>query len=410
LVPLIALFFLWGFVNAINAPLMAAMKAALDLSYRQAFLIQVVSFCGYGAAAFIAVFFMQKKGLVSTVSLGLSALALSCIFAAFSVTTGLYFVVLVAVFAMAAAICTLQTAASPLVASLGPKSGSHARLSLAQSFNSLGVVFGANFGATMMLRDSVTDTLATPLTHAQTVHSLDQIGLAFVLLSGLVLIAVLLWYFTVRRLKKSPLSSVISSFVEASNSSVFSALKCRWVVFGGLAIGLYVGAETAIAGLLINFLGRPDIGNMAPQLAGLHLAYIYWGGAMVGRFIGSYLLTRIHASVLLTFCAGVSVLLCLLAVTLTGLVAVWSALFVGLFNSIMFPTIFTLTLEKTTAPIAPTSGLLNAAILIGVLLPLMVGSVADGWGTSTAFAIPMLAYAFILIFAIKSRAPKLGTV
>ena len=188
----------------------------------------------------------------------------------------------------------------------------------------------------------------------------------------------------------------------------FAALRSRWAVFGAIAIGLYVGAEVSIGSIMINFLNREEVLNLSLETAGFYLANIYWMGALVGRFVGSYLLTRFPAAVLLGCAAAMAALLCVTVVTADGPIAAYAALMVGLFNSIMFPTIFTITLERAGVAQSSTSGLLCVAIVGGAILPYTVGLIADNLSLSTAFLVPMLAYVAITVFAMLAAKARAG--
>jgi FHS family L-fucose permease-like MFS transporter len=180
-------------------------------------------------------------------------------------------------------------------------------------------------------------------------------------------------------------------------------LQSRWAIFGAVAIGLYVGAEVSIGSIMINFLNQPRVLGLPLAAAGAHLANFYWGGALVGRIIGTVLLTRVRASRLLAACAMMDALLCAIVLASSGPVAGYAALSIGFFNSIMFPTIFTITLERSGVSQSSTSGLLCLAIFGGALLPMTVGTIADRFGLSMAFAVPLAAYAFIAGFAVAAR-------
>jgi FHS family L-fucose permease-like MFS transporter len=184
---------------------------------------------------------------------------------------------------------------------------------------------------------------------------------------------------------------------------MFAAMRSKWALFGATAIGLYVGAEVSIGSIMINFLNRPNVLGLSFEEAGGHLANFYWGGALCGRIVGTLLLTRVRASWLLAACAVSAVLLCGVVLSMDGPVAGYSALAVGVFNSIMFPTIFSLTLERSGVSQSSTSGLLCLAIFGGALLPIAVGTIADTYGLGNSFIVPLGAYAFIAIFAVAAR-------
>jgi FHS family L-fucose permease-like MFS transporter len=193
---------------------------------------------------------------------------------------------------------------------------------------------------------------------------------------------------------------------EQPSANFLDVLKSRWAVFGAVAIGLYVGAEVSIGSIMINFLNQPKVLGLPLEAAGAHLANFYWGGALVGRILGTVLLTRVRAPRLLAACAVVDAMLCATVLASSGPVAGYAALSIGYFNSIMFPTIFTITLERSGVSQSSTSGLLCLAIFGGAVLPMTVGMIADRFGLSTAFAVPLAAYAFIAYFAVAARDRK----
>jgi FHS family L-fucose permease-like MFS transporter len=186
-------------------------------------------------------------------------------------------------------------------------------------------------------------------------------------------------------------------------AGMFEALRSRWAIFGAAAIGLYVGAEVSIGSIMINFLNQRSILSLPLDDAGAYLANFYWGGALVGRLLGTALLARIRPDRMLGCCAMIAALLCASVLVSDGPWAGYSALAVGFFNSIMFPTIFAITLDRSGVSQSSTSGLLCLAIFGGALLPLAVGTIADRLGLGTAFIIPLVAYVFIAFFAFAAR-------
>jgi FHS family L-fucose permease-like MFS transporter len=186
-------------------------------------------------------------------------------------------------------------------------------------------------------------------------------------------------------------------------AGMFEALGSSWAIFGAAAIGFYVGAEVSIGSIMINFLNQAQVLGLRLDVAGGYLANFYWGGALVGRLVGTALLTRVRATLLLGLCGTMAGLLCLTVLAATGPVAGYAALAIGFFNSIMFPTIFAITLERSGVSQSATSGLLCLAIFGGALLPMAVGTIADRFGLSASFAVPLAAYAFISVFAVAAR-------
>jgi FHS family L-fucose permease-like MFS transporter len=184
---------------------------------------------------------------------------------------------------------------------------------------------------------------------------------------------------------------------------MFEALRSPWAIFGAVAIGLYVGAEVSIGSIMINFLNQRAVLGLPLEQAGAWLANFYWGGALTGRLVGTVLLTRVRAARLLAACAMVAALLCVAVLVTDGPISGFAALAIGLFNSIMFPTIFTITLQRSGVSQGSTSGLLCLAIFAGAVLPLAVGAIADRYGLGASFVVPLAAYAFIMLFALAAR-------
>jgi FHS family L-fucose permease-like MFS transporter len=184
---------------------------------------------------------------------------------------------------------------------------------------------------------------------------------------------------------------------------MFAAVRSHWAIFGAVAIGLSVGAEVSIGSIMINFLNQPDVLGVPLEDAGGYLANFYWGGALLGRIVGTLLLTRVRAGGLLATCGLIAAILCFIVLAADGPVAGYAALAIGFFNSIMFPTIFTITLERSGVSQSATSGLLCLAIFGGAVLPIAVGGIADTFGLSASFIVPLAAYVFIASFALAAR-------
>ena len=226
--------------------------------------------------------------------------------------------------------------------------------------------------------------------------SLRNIDHSFLIAAVLLVLLVVLIWAARRRL------GAAARPASAAGASVLDALKSPWALFGAAAIFFYVGAEVSIGSVMINFLHQPDVLGVSLERAGTLLGFLYWGGAMVGRFIGSGLLTRIAAHRLLATVAAGATLFCLIVSQTHGVVAASVVLSIGLLNAIMFPTIFTLTLERSRASTAATSGLLCMAIVGGAVLPLIVGRTSDAYGLHAAYLVPMIAYACVAAFALSA--------
>jgi MFS transporter, FHS family, L-fucose permease len=393
-----SLFFAWGFITSIIDPLIAAVKGIYSLGNREALLTQFAFFISYGLVSLPAAALLARAGHVRTILLALAAMLAACLILLLATFGEAYSLVLVGLFVLGSGITALQVAANPLSASLGDPARSHFRLVLSQAFNSLGTVIGPYLGARIMLQGAAHEGGA--MGAADRTQALGQIHTAFLVVAALMaLLIAFIWSQRRRIAAAAPKSSVAAS--------PLGALRSRWALFGALAIFLYVGAEVSIGSLLALFLAEPHVFAM-PLDKAAELVSLYWLGAMIGRFAGSALLTRLKAANLLAFAAALAVALCLVAALTSGGVAGWAAIAVGLFNSIMFPTIFTLTLERSSASQASTSGLLCVAIVGGAFLPQLYGLVADAAGRGTAYVVPAAAYAVIVLFALAARRARVS--
>lgn len=388
------LFFTWGFIASNNDPLIVAMRSSFGLSYAEALRIQLVSFLANGIVSLPAAAIGNRIGATKTVLLALVTMASGSLAVVAGLAADSYSAVLAALFIQASGITMLQVAANPLAAALGPAESSHFRLTLAQTFNSLGVVVGVNFGAAAMLGEI--SEIAVPTAAFPGRQSLLQdVQIAFLFMAAMTLLLTVVMFAQRRRIAAREPEPA-----RAKDNHILAALKSGWAVSGALAIALYVGAEVSIGSIMIAFLNEPGIMGLAVDQGGFMLANFYWGGALAGRFVGSLLLTRVPATHLLCFCATAATALCAMAFAGLGPVSGWSALAVGLFNSIMFPTIFSITLMRSSASATSTSGLLVLAISLGAALPFSVSLLADNYSIGTAFAVPLVAYGLILAFAL----------
>lgn len=390
-----SLFFAWGFITSNNDPLLVALRAAFSLDYTEALLTQIVFFLAYGLLSLPAAWLTSRVGAVDMILCSLGVMAAGCLLVVLSTKAGDFGPILAALFVLASGFTALQVAANPLAAALGPPQRSHFRLNFAQAFNSLGVVVGVHFGSLVMLGDPALRAGRNALQRGELLSAVDR---AFLIMAGL-LGGLLVLFVCFRQF----LTNAAPNHRQAPPSGMFEALRSPWAVFGAVAIGLYVGAEVSIGSIMINFLNQPHVLGVPFERAGAYLANFYWGGALVGRLVGTALLTRVPASRLLVVCGATAALLCLTVLVSHGPIAGYAALAVGLFNSIMFPTIFAITLERSGVSQSSTSGLLCLAIFGGAILPMTVGAVADALGLSSAFVVPLAAYLFIAFFAVVAR-------
>jgi FHS family L-fucose permease-like MFS transporter len=419
------LFFAWGFITSLIDPLVAAVKGIFTLSDTEAQLSAFAFFIAYGLVSFPAAALIARVRAVPAILLALTTMTLACLIMLAAANLAVYPLVLMGLFLLASGITVLQVAANPLAAALGDPARSHFRLTLSQTFNSLGTFVGPLIGAHLFLEGvEVKDgAVVTQAVRDQALAGIDQ---AYFWICGLML-ALLAFFWASRRVVSAAVPPAPAVARAGTGQLMGEALRSRWAVFGAAAIFLYVGAEVAIGTQLALFLnsdaiwgasdapfgvpllgfamGSDGVPGVSLQEAGKAVAF-YWGGAMVGRAIGSVLLARISAARLLATFTASAALLCLYIVLAGGVSGGFVALSIGLFNSIMFPVIFTLTLERSSARPEATSGLLCTAIVGGALIPLLSGALSDAVGYATALILPALCYAALCGFAIAAgRSP-----
>jgi len=396
------LFFMWGFITVSIDPLIAALKALFDLSYAQAMLTQFAFFMAYFVVSLPAAALIARLGNSKSIMFALGVMVVGCLIVPAATYFETYSLVLVALFVIASGITILQVVANPLAAALGPPERSHFRLTFSQAFNSFGTWLAPRLVSSVILAGGIfAVTHGAEITPELRAESFRKIDSVFVAIAGaLVLLALFIFVFR-------KLLDVTKPVDEGQRPSVATALKSPWALYGSAAIFLYVGAEVSIGSAMTNFLHEPDMLDIPLEEAGKMVSY-YWGGAMVGRLIGSVLLFVVKQRapwLLAAFALGAS-LLCLTVTQLHGSTAAYLALSIGLFNSIMFPVIFTSTLERSTAAPAATSGLLCLAIVGGAILPYVYGLIADAAGLHTAYFLPAVAYVLIVVFAVAATRAK----
>jgi FHS family L-fucose permease-like MFS transporter len=396
------LFFMWGFITVSIDPLIAALKAIFKLTYAQSSLTQFAFFMAYFVVSLPAAALIARLGNSKSIMFALGVMVAGCLIIPAATHFDTYWLVLVALFVIAGGITILQVVANPLAAALGAPERSHFRLTFSQTFNSFGTWLGPLLVSGIILAGGIFAVThgaeVTPELRAESFRRIDMVFLAIAV--ALVLLA--LFIFAFRKLL-----DVTKPVDEGQRPSIATAFQSRWALFGGAAIFLYVGAEVSIGSFLTNFLHEPDMLNIPLDEAGKMVSY-YWGGAMVGRLIGSGLLfvVKQRAPWLLAAFAVVAAVLCVVVSQSHGSTAAYLALSIGLFNSIMFPVIFTSTLERSTAAPAATSGLLCLAIVGGAILPFIYGSIADKAGLHVAYFLPAVAYLLIVVFAVAATRAK----
>ena len=399
------LFFAWGFATVLIDTLIPKLKALFSLNYAEVMLTQFAFFLGYLVFSMPAAVILSRIGYTRSIVLGLLVMAAGCLLFVPAASAGVFEGFLLALFVMAAGITTLQTAANPYMAVLGPESTSSSRLTLAQAFNSLGTTIGPLVGAAFILADEPSlpagglsgDALAAAR-HAEASAVLPPfLGIA----ATLVVVAIVFW-------KKRNSDTTVTVGGAASLGESFRVLRRPRLALGAASIFVYVGAEVAIGSLLVNYLMQPDVLDVPAARAG-QLVSLYWGGAMVGRFIGSAVLRMVSPGKVLACVAVGAIALIALSTNTTGMLSGYSLLAIGLMNAIMFPTIFSLACEKLGSRAADGSGIINVAIFGGAVIPLLTGVIADVSGSlSFALVLPAACYAIIAGFGIYARKPAVA--
>jgi L-fucose:H+ symporter permease len=392
-----AVFFMWGFLTALNDSLIPHLKAVFELNYTRAMLVQFTFFGAYFLMSLpsgrLVAHLGFKRGMVA--GLAIAGVGAAAFWPAAQWHS--YPLFLGALFVLATGITVLQVAANPYVALLGPPRTGSSRLTLAQALNSLGTTLAPLFGGWLILSNTVLGSaqvaalpaagqLAYRTHEAQSVQG-PYLGLALVL----VLLAVIVGLFRLPALAEN------TEQADRAKHTLLDALRIPHVKFGVLAIFFYVGAEVSIGSFMVNYLALPEIGHISEQQAS-HYVSLYWGGAMVGRLLGSALLAWLDPRKLLATFAVIAGALVLTSVLTHGDVAMYSIIAVGLFNSIMFPTIFALGIERLGPLTDKASSLLIMAIVGGALVPVLQGVLADAIGIQHAFLLPLLCYAYIVFY------------
>jgi FHS family L-fucose permease-like MFS transporter len=394
------LFFMWGLLTALNDVLIPHLKALYTLTYVQAMLVQFCFFGAYFLVSLPAGILIKKIGYQNGAVAGLVIAAAGCALFYPAANSG-YALFLLGFFVLAAGITILQVAANPYVTVLGDAHTASSRLTLTQAFNSLGTTVAPTLGGILILSGSVLGVAElAQLPEAQQIayratQAASVQGPYLALAAALLVLALL---FAFARLPKITHADDGALHLDAAAKS--SALAHPHLLMGAIGIFLYVGGEVSIGSFLINFLGEPNVGALTPSAAAHYVSY-YWGGAMVGRFIGFAVMRFVSPGKALAFNAASSIVLIMLAIFADGQVAMWAILAVGLCNSIMFPTIFSMALHQLGKFTGQASGILCMAIVGGALVPFAQGLLADTVGLQWSFVVPAACYTFILYFGLR---------
>ncbi len=403
---LTSLFFIWGFITCLNDILIPHLKSVFTLNYAEAMLIQFCFFTAYFLVSIPSGYLVEKIDYKGGIIAGLAIAGIGCLLFYPAASLHSYPLFLAAFFVLASGITLLQVAANPYVTILGNPETASSRLTMTQAFNSLGTTIAPYFGSLFILATAVKTVDEIRLLNADELSAYQAAQAAAVQNPYLLLAAVLFFIAVVFALIKLPKIEAAKTQVSDVEDDVHdSAWDYKHLVLGAIGIFVYVGGEVSIGSFLINFLGEPSIAGLAEQDAGKYVSF-YWGGAMVGRFIGAAVMQKIQPGKVLTFNAVTAALLVLMTMLGSGHVAMWTILAVGLFNSIMFPTIFSLAVSGLGKHTGQGSGILCAAIVGGAVLPVVQGLFADRIGIQQAFFIPVLCYCYIAYYGWRGYRPS----
>ncbi len=397
------LFFMWGFLTCLNDILVPHLKSIFDLTYFRVMLIQFAFFGAYFIFSIPSAKIIDWIGYQRSMVVGLLTMGLGAFLFVPAASVPSYPLFLGALIVLAAGITCLQVAANPYVTVLGKPETASSRLNLTQAFNSLGTFLAPFFGGLLILsaapktmdeiRAMAPDALQAYRLHEAASVKTPYVGLGI----ALVVLAVAIGSFKLPKIEHAQ-----HKVGEKVNDSIWRHPN---LIFGAIAIFVYVGGEVAIGSFLVNYFTQPDIGGLTDKVAASFVAF-YWGGAMVGRFIGSAILQKVSTRGLLGVCAVCAAALVAISMLTTGHFAMYSIILVGFFNSIMFPSIFTLGVAELGPLTGDGSGIMIMAIVGGAIIPVMQGAIADRIGIHHAFFLPVVCYLYILFFALSGSRPN----
>jgi FHS family L-fucose permease-like MFS transporter len=396
-----ALFFIFGGITSLNDVILPKLKELFTLNYTQAMLVQFCFFTAYLVIGIPGAQLVKKIGYMRGAMTGLLVMMAGCLLFIPASRTATYGLFLFALFVLASGVVIVQVVANPLISLLGRARTVHSRLTFAQAFNSLGTTIFPIVGSALILGGlagvSASDFSGAQLEAYRTAETRAIVSTYLGLAAALLVIAGAVFLFRNRLPgEQHDRSSPLAGFV---------LLRRTRFGFGALCIFLYVGAEVAIGSLIVNYLMQAHVLGLSERGAG-DLIFVYWGGAMVGRFIGSYFLRILSPGLILASVAIGAIALLLLSIGSTGAVAAYSLLGIGLMNSIMFPTIFSLACERLGARAADGSGIINIAIFGGAVVPLLTGMLADASGSlGNALLLPAACYLVIAAYGFYARRP-----
>ena len=397
------LFFVWGFLTCLNDILVPHLKSIFDLSYARAMLIQFAFFSAYFLFSVPWSKAVNGIGYQKTMVIGLLTMGAGAFLFLPAASAASYPLFLTALIILAAGITGLQVSANPYVVVLGKPETASSRLDLTQAFNSLGATVAPKIGGLLILSAAPLATeqlrqISPGALQAYRIQQAASVKMPYTVIGfALVIIAVV-----IGSLKLPTIDQAQCRRRENVNDSIW---RHRNLILGAMGIFAYVGAEVSIGSFLVNYFGLPAIAGLSAKTAAGYVSF-YWGGAMIGRFIGAGLLQKIKAPKLLAICTVCAATLVVTSMLTSGHMAMWSILAVGLFNSIMFPTIFSLGVAELGPLTGSGSGILNMAIVGGAIIPVIQGAIADQFGLHHGFFLPVMCYLYILFFALSGSKPN----
>jgi len=394
---------MWGFITCLNDILVPHLKSIFDLNYTNVMLVQFAFFSAYFLFSIPWSRIVNSIGYQRTMVAGLLTMGIGAALFVPAASVASFPLFLTALMVLAAGITGLQVAANPYVIVLGKPETASSRLVLTQAFNSLGTTVAPAIGGALILS-------ATPLAigqlrqlspqaqHLLRMQQAASVKAPYIIISiVLVLLAVLI--------ANSKLPKIEQAECRPSEKINDSIWKHPNLLFGALAIFTYVGAEVSIGSFMVSYFSQSDIAGLSTPVAAGYVSF-YWGGAMIGRFIGAGVLQRVKTGYLLGICAICSATLVTVSILTGGHLAMWSMIAVGFFNSIMFPSIFALGVAELGSLTASGSGLINMAIVGGAIIPLIQGAIADSIGIHHAFILPVICYLYIVFYALRGSKPN----
>jgi len=389
LLSLTSLFFMWGFITCLNDILIPHLKAIFELSYTQAMMVQFCFFGAYFLVSIPASLLIKRVGYQQGIVVGLLIAATGCVMFFPAAALQNYSVFLLALFILASGITVLQVSANPYVSILGKAETAPSRLTMTQGFNALGTTIAPFFGALLILDHAAKNINVN--------EQAEAVQIPYLLIAGMLFsLAALFAFIKLPRIAESDNDGSHST----KESSTCHAWQFRQLRLGVIGIFCYVGAEVSIGSFLVSFLAEPSIAGLAESQAAHYIAY-YWGGAMVGRFVGAVIMQKVKGGDALAFNALAAIILLLIAISSDGMIAMWAILLVGLCNSIMFPTIFSLAVTGLGKYTSQGSGLLCLAIVGGAVLPLLQGVLADSFSLQSSFILPALCLGYIVFYGLS---------